>query len=68
MPGRATDTRSNREPDPPPPVTDPRSPSEELPSYCKSLFSGVIAADLAFPYPGLAPDEADEMADYLSDL
>jgi acyl-CoA dehydrogenase family protein 9 len=28
----------------------------------------VIAADLAFPYPGLSPDETDEMADYLSDL
>jgi acyl-CoA dehydrogenase family protein 9 len=49
-------------------VTEPRPPSAELPSYCKSLYSGVIAADLAFPYPGLAPDEADEMADYLSDL
>ncbi|HET9333020.1 MAG TPA: acyl-CoA dehydrogenase family protein [Gemmatimonadota bacterium] len=49
-------------------MTEPQAPSEELPSYCKSLFSGVIAADLAFPYPGLSPDESDEMSDYLGDL
>ncbi len=66
--GQAADTRSNRDPDPRPPVTEPQAPSEELPSYCKSLFSGVIAADLAFPYPGLSPDESDEMSDYLGDL
>jgi acyl-CoA dehydrogenase family protein 9 len=28
----------------------------------------VIAADLVFPYPGLSPNETDEIADYLSDL
>lgn len=49
-------------------MTEPHAPSEELPSYCKSLFSGVIAADLAFPYPALSPDESDEMSDYLGDL
>ena len=43
-------------------------PSEELPSYCKSLFSGVIAADLAFPFPDLPPDESDALTGYLDDL
>jgi acyl-CoA dehydrogenase family protein 9 len=49
-------------------MTEPDRPSEELPSYCKSLFSGVIAADLAFPFPDLPPADADPMSGYLDDL
>jgi acyl-CoA dehydrogenase family protein 9 len=49
-------------------MTEPDRPSEALPSYCKSLFSGVIAADLAFPYPELPPGEADALGPYLDDL
>jgi acyl-CoA dehydrogenase family protein 9 len=46
----------------------PEDPSPELPSYCKSLFSGVIAADLVFPFPELPADESEDLAGYLDDL
>ena len=46
----------------------PEAPSAELPSYCKSLFSGVIAADLVFPFPELPADEAADLAGFLDDL
>ncbi|CAN5800120.1 acyl-CoA dehydrogenase family protein [soil metagenome] len=49
-------------------MTEPQRPPEELPSYCKSLFGGVIAADLAFPFPELPTVEADALVDYLDDL
>ena len=49
-------------------MTEPTPVSAGLPSYGKSLFGGVIASDLVFPYPDLTPDEASEMADYLGDL
>jgi hypothetical protein len=49
-------------------MTEPDSPPEELPSYCKSLFSGVIAAHLAFPFPELPTLEAEALVDYLDDL
>jgi len=49
-------------------MTEPHPPSEELPSYCKSLFSGVIAADLVFPFPELPSDESNALAGYLDDL
>ncbi len=37
-------------------------------SFCKSLFSGVIAADLVFPYPQMARHDAEGLATYLEDL
>lgn len=40
----------------------------ELPSFCKSLFSGVIAADLVFPYPSPPAEEAEALEGYLDDL
>ncbi len=40
----------------------------ELPSFCKSLFSGVIADGLVFPYPTPPPGESEMMATYLDDL
>ena len=46
----------------------PEATSSELPSYCKSLFSGVIAADLVFPFPELPADEAADLAGFLDDL
>lgn len=49
-------------------MTEPRSPSEELPSYCKSLFGGVIATDLVFPFPELPAAEAEPLVAYLEDL
>ncbi|MGH7566575.1 MAG: acyl-CoA dehydrogenase family protein [Gemmatimonadota bacterium] len=49
-------------------MTEPDPPSTELPSYCKSLFGGVIAADLVFPYPAFPPADSDPLADYLDDL
>ena len=49
-------------------MTELRPPSEELTSYCKSLFSGVIAGELVFPFPELPPAEADPLVAYLDDL
>jgi acyl-CoA dehydrogenase family protein 9 len=49
-------------------MKEPDPPAVALPSYCKSLFSGVIAADLVFPFPALPTDEADTLAGYLDDL
>ena len=49
-------------------MKEPDPPAVALPSYCKSLFSGVIAADLVFPFPALPADEADALAGYLDDL
>ena len=46
----------------------PETSSPELPSYCKSLFSGVIAADLVFPFPELPADESENLAGYVDDL
>lgn len=42
--------------------------SVALPSFCKSLFNGVIADDLVFPYPRLRRAESDVVAAYLRDL
>lgn len=49
-------------------MTEPDRASEELPSYSKSLFSGVIAADLAFPFPDPSPADDAMLAAYLDDL
>ncbi|HYO45864.1 MAG TPA: acyl-CoA dehydrogenase family protein [Gemmatimonadota bacterium] len=49
-------------------MTEPHPSPEELPSYCKSLFSGVIAADLVFPFPELSSDESNALVGYLDDL
>ena len=38
------------------------------PSFCKSLFSGVIAADLVFPYPQMARHDAESLETFLEDL
>jgi acyl-CoA dehydrogenase family protein 9 len=46
----------------------PEPASVELPSYCKALFSGVIAADLVFPFPELSADESTDLAGYVDDL
>jgi len=43
-------------------------PDRELPSFCKSLFSGVVADDLVFPYPRMEPARAEALADYVHDL
>ncbi|HUP01463.1 MAG TPA: acyl-CoA dehydrogenase family protein [Gemmatimonadota bacterium] len=48
------------------PAAEPRS--AELPSFCKSLFSGVIAADLVFPYPTPTATEAEVLEPFLEDL
>ena len=47
-------------------AAEPRD--RELPSFCKSLFSGVIAADLVFPYPSLDPTRSQELELFLEDL
>lgn len=40
----------------------------ELPSFCKSLFGGVIADELVFPYPRPARHETETLETYLEDL
>ena len=47
---------------------EPETPSAELPSYCKSLFGGVIASDLVFPFPELPAGESADLAGFLDDL
>lgn len=47
-------------------MADPTS--AELPSFCKSLFGGVIADELVFPYPRLPRHEAETLETYLEDL
>ncbi|MGH7563917.1 MAG: acyl-CoA dehydrogenase family protein [Gemmatimonadota bacterium] len=42
--------------------------SAELPSFCKSLFGGVIADELVFPYPRLPKHAAETLETYLEDL
>lgn len=47
-------------------MADP-SPAE-LPSFCKSLFGGVIADELVFPYPRPPRHESETLETYLDDL
>ncbi len=42
--------------------------SAELPSFCKSLFGGVIADELVFPYPRPPRHETESLETYLEDL
>lgn len=47
---------------------DPSSGPAALPSFMKSLFCGVVADDLVFPYPEPRPVEAETLETYLGDL
>ncbi|MDX1660294.1 MAG: acyl-CoA dehydrogenase family protein [Gemmatimonadota bacterium] len=43
-------------------------PDKELPSFCKSLFGGVIDVEPVFPFPRPSPADAEALEAYLEDL
>ncbi|HKY60229.1 MAG TPA: acyl-CoA dehydrogenase family protein [Gemmatimonadota bacterium] len=46
----------------------PGTVGAELPSFCKSLFGGVIADEIVFPYPRPARHDTRTLETYLEDL